>query len=105
MKRPAARLLQPPRQKQTPLTRAEAECKLAEVLGKGNRDLYAKYVYKRTKQLSQSQIRLLVIKFTEGDQYDFERTFERLFGGRPMWTVELHPAPRRYGDVAREDFE
>lgn len=96
MKNPTARLLKPPKQNQNPLTRAEAECKLAEVLGKGDRDLYAKYVRTRTKLLSLSSIRLLVIRFTEGDQYEFEKTFERLFEGYPDWMIERHPRPRRY---------
>lgn len=83
MKRSVARLLKPPKQNQNPLTRAEAECKLAEVLGKGNRDLYAKYVRKRTRLLSLSNLRLLAYCFTQGDQYDFEKTFRRLFRGIP----------------------
>ena len=100
MGKPVARLLQPPPQKQKPLTRAEAECKLAEVLGKGNRDLYAKYMHKRIKVLSISNIRLLVERFTKGDQYDFEKTFERLFEGRPEWECEGYVPPPSWQSVA-----
>lgn len=84
MEKPVARLLQPAKQKQKLLTRAEAECKLSLVLGKGNRDLYAKYVHKRTYMLSRRQIHLFAKRFVEGDQYDFEKKFERLFEGRPQ---------------------
>lgn len=97
MKCPAARLLQPPQKKQMPLTRAEAERKLSEVLGQGNEDLFAKYVRKRTHQLSISELRHLASSFTQGDQFDFEVTFERQFGNR-AYVRSGRTEPRLYGD-------
>ncbi len=94
-KRSVCRLLQPSLPKNAePVIRAEAERKLAEVLGCGNKDLYALYVHKRTKLLSISEIRSLVVHFTDGGQYEFEKMFERLFGGRPSWEIEAHPEPK-----------
>jgi|JI10StandDraft_1071094.scaffolds.fasta_scaffold2497390_1 hypothetical protein len=102
-KAPVARLLQPAIQKQKPLTRAEAECKLAKVLGNGNRDLYAKYVRKRTYELSRRQIQLFAEKFVEGDQFDFEKTFERLFGGRPQRECRGYQEPPPWNWFIHQD--
>ena len=86
-----AALLLPPKKKANPLNRAEAELKLAEVLGKGDRDLFARYVRKRTLRLSISQLRLLANTFAEGDQYDFERKLERY----TCYTPSLHREGKR----------
>ena len=76
-KSPVARLLQPV-QKQKPLTRAEAECKLAEVLGNGNSDLHARYVRRKTYKLSISQLRFLAVCFKQGNKFDFENKIEQI---------------------------
>jgi hypothetical protein len=78
MGKPVARLLQPSPKMQKPLTRAEAECKLAEVLGKGNRDLHARYVRRRTYRLSISDLRFLAVSFKQGNKFDFENKLERI---------------------------
>lgn len=78
MGKPAARLLQPPKQKQKPFTRAEAERKLAEVLGNGDRDLHARYVRRRTSMLSISKLRFLAVCFKQGNKFDFENKLEQI---------------------------